>query len=205
MCPSGGACKARGLRPISSGSLFFAPLLKQSAPFTRFLLSQWGPRPLRPGGVSNALALVLLLIGILAGAGGYYLASGPQTTRTMTVTSTVNSETSVPAQTASATMSASVVSCIYDQGDGTGVCIVTITNPSEANPDVNSCNIVFTGLRLSGTVSVSHAPVLSGNYVTATCRATDPVIPTINPGSSAAGSFGFSDGSSVNFSGTWTG
>jgi hypothetical protein len=171
---------------------------------------------------SQTTGAVLLLFGIVAGAGlifGTLYATGSLAQRTTTETTTVfvsttqyltttltltTTVTSSGVTVSSAQLSAQVTQC--EAGTGTAAnnnqCTVVLTNTGTANVAVTGGNEQIGGVTVACNPAPSGTVPASGS-LSVTCLQASPT-PAQTVGSQAIGSFTFSNGASVPFSGVWS-
>jgi hypothetical protein len=164
-------------------------------------------------GISNAAAAVLLIVGVVVGAVGYYgsttilthtvtVTAFESTTQVATVTDisvstyTVTQNSTTNSQGASfPTLSASVTSCIY--GPTSEICTLSLINSGSSSVYPTSCSMTYSGVTYGGDVGVVSVQAGSNTSVNCSVTGRDP-----GAGTTITGSMQFSDGAEVPFTGT---
>jgi hypothetical protein len=148
--------------------------------------------------MKGPLVAVVVVI-LLAGAGGAYLflhsPSTSDSSSTGTSQSTISTSSSIPQiQNTPAHVTVSFVACSSDKG----TCVITLMNSGGTAVGATGCTLGG----LQGVLASGPSSVPAGGIVNVSCApSTGGALPI--PGFHAEGAIQFSDGSSVQFAGTW--
>lgn len=164
-------------------------------------------------GVSNAIAVGLLIVGVLIGVTGYYVATTYQTkvvTRTETTTARLTTTTTARLTTTTtvtvpltAKVVASGVSCnLASSSSLTPYCSVMLRNVRDGPTTVTGCSLSYGG-SATFVLSPINATVPAGGSMRETCAWLVPVV-GLSPGEQVSGSFNLNNSTTVTFSGTWS-
>ena len=169
--------------------------------------------------VSTKATAILVVLGVLAGALGFYVASPPFTSTvtvtseqarsisfTATITTTAEPVTTTVTQTVTSTLSQGPIALVSAGGVSCSIssrsCTMVLQNTGNANIATSGvCSVTYSGETVSGTLGGGGTVPASGTLGGVTCALSG--LPGATVGTPVTGTVGLSSGPSAPFSGTW--
>jgi len=171
------------------------------------------------GGVSTRVTAILVALGILAGAFGYYVASPPlahtltvvsEEARSVSITTTVTTEaqpvTITATQTVTFTLSQGPIALVSAGGVSCSIsarsCTMVLQNTGNANiATTGVCSVSYGGETVSGTLGGGGTIPAAGTLGGVSCELSG--LPGAAVGGQLTGTVALSNGASAAFSGAW--